>query len=260
MSKRMGSEASRATKRPRKDPPQPRAVGWSRNDQMRLDATKGPDWTTWKRFRNLMSKAYLFHYALRSAISCRTGGEAPDKQTLPQRSNSHKGFVKMIQKAIEDLKQSRGRHSVENPKSPHLADLHAVIKAWDISARSASLLRIELKTIKGDSLYQRWPLRNRMPDLKKRISNPMLMEKSCLGEDESEDDDPKSNDPAPDDLESYDPESEDDDPDKEDHRLDEPGLEDNSMPGLAPLDLDNKEDFGEPPYDNDWDLNDYPEL
>ena len=57
MSKRMGSEASRATKRPRNDPPQPRAVGWSRNDQMRLDATKGPDWTTWKRFRNLMSKA-----------------------------------------------------------------------------------------------------------------------------------------------------------------------------------------------------------
>jgi len=99
-----------------------------------------------------------------------------------------------------------------------------------------------------------------MPDLKKRIPNPMLMEKSCLGEDESKDDDPESNDPVPDDLESYDPESEDDDPDKEDHRLDEPGLEDNSMPGLAPLDLDNKEDFGEPPHDNDWDLNDYPEL
>lgn len=56
MSKRVGSESSRPSKRPKNDPPQPRAVGWSRNDQIRLDATKGPEWTTWKRFENLMSQ------------------------------------------------------------------------------------------------------------------------------------------------------------------------------------------------------------
>lgn len=197
----------------------------------------------------------------------------------------------MIPKAIEDLKQSRGRHRVEDPKALHLADLLALIKAWDLYARSAPLLRMELKTIKG-YMDECPKFADKDSSLKAKKKDTILALRKTLGqryykglvipetiedpdvesgEDTesdarsgqdigSEDDNPKSGDLVLNDTEPDDPESEDNDLDTEDHRPDEPGLEDYSMPVHMPLDLDNREDFRESSYDKDWDLNDYPEV